>query len=186
MPRLDGFGVIERVGVERMPAVVFVTAYDEHALRAFEVQALDYLLKPFAPARLAKVLERVRSARARAPEAALAGKLERLLEALGAAGGSEAPDGSPEPLERLLVSAGAEREALLPAATIDLVRADANYLEIYAGGKTYRRRGPLSELAARLDPARFLRSTAPARPPGRRRRAPALVPRRLPGDPQER
>ncbi|MGH9162129.1 MAG: LytR/AlgR family response regulator transcription factor, partial [Vicinamibacteraceae bacterium] len=65
MPRLDGFGVIERIGVDAMPHVVFVTAYDEHALRAFEVQALDYLLKPFSPDRLQAVVSRVRRALAR-------------------------------------------------------------------------------------------------------------------------
>lgn len=146
MPRLDGFGVIERVGAESMPAVVFVTAFDEHAVRAFEVQALDYLLKPFAPARLRNVLDRVRGARSR-PAVDLASRLERLLGSL------EPSEGR---LQRLLVSAGPEREVLLPVAGIDLVRADANYLEVHACGKIYRRRGPLSELASRLDPDQFL------------------------------
>jgi two-component system LytT family response regulator len=149
MPRLDGFGVIAAVGAAAMPAVVFVTAYDEHALRAFEVHALDYLLKPFAPARLAKVLDRVRGQRRVSPD--LAERLERLL-----AEAAQGPGGAPRHLQRLLVAAGPEREVLLPVARIDLVRADANYLEIHAGGQVYRRRGPLAELAARLDPEQFL------------------------------
>src|SRR5512135_3186690 len=82
MPRLDGFGVISEVGVERMPVVVFVTAYDEHALRAFEVQALDYLLKPFAPTRFARVVERARQTLARATPASMTRRLEALLEAI--------------------------------------------------------------------------------------------------------
>lgn len=159
MPRLDGFGVIERVGVEGMPPIVFVTAFDQHAVRAFEVQALDYLLKPFAPARLQKVLGRVRATRERPPADDLAQRLERLLDTLESAGeaGADAETPPPgEPLQRLLVSAGPEREVLLPIAEIDLVRADANYLEVHARGRTYRRRGPLSELAGRLDPEQFL------------------------------
>lgn len=170
MPGLDGFGVIEAVGAAAMPAVVFVTTYDEHALRAFEVHALDYLLKPFAPARLAKVLDRVRAqrradrelgrraergARGEAspagPPPDLAERLERLLTEA-----AQGPGGTPRHLQRLLVAAGPEREVLLPVARIDLVRADANYLEIHAGGQVYRRRGPLAELAARLDPEQFL------------------------------
>lgn len=158
MPRLDGFGVIEAVGVERMPAVVFVTAFDEHAVRAFEVEALDYLLKPFAPARLRKVLDRVRAVRAReAPDdETLAERLGRVLGALAPAAGGSAEEPGPT-LERLLVDAGPEREVLLPADEIDFVRADGNYLVIHARGRTFRRRGPLTELAARLDPERFLR-----------------------------
>ena len=163
MPKLDGFGVIGRVredaGPEAMPPVVFVTAFDQHALRAFEVHALDYLLKPFAPARLAKVLDRVRARRSEGPGAAtdLARKMERLLEALGKAGASGPAEPADEPLRRLRVTAGPEREVLLPVEEIDLVRADGNYLDLHARGTTYRRRGTLTELAARLDPEAFLR-----------------------------
>src|SRR5688572_32799137 len=83
MPDLDGFGVIDAIGVESMPHVVFVTAFDEHALRAFEVRALDYLLKPFTPERFASVMERVRAQVARtsrAETAELTGKIERSEE----------------------------------------------------------------------------------------------------------
>ena len=87
MPELDGFGVIDAIGVEAMPHVVFVTAYDEHALRAFEVRALDYLLKPFTPERFVAVMDRVRDVltRARGSSADLHGKLETLLASMSTA-----------------------------------------------------------------------------------------------------
>jgi two-component system LytT family response regulator len=162
MPRLDGFGVIAEVGVEAMPLVVFVTAFDEHALRAFEVHALDYLLKPFAPSRLRRLLDRLRrqlAPNAQAAHAAdpggevpaaadLARRIEHLLAAMRPA---------PEYPRQLLVERGEGRQALLAVDQIDLVRAEANYLRIFANGAEYRRRGTLRDLEGRLDPARFLR-----------------------------
>jgi two-component system LytT family response regulator len=161
MPRLDGFGVIAEVGVEAMPLVVFVTAFDEHALRAFEVHALDYLLKPFAPSRLRRLLDRLRRQLAPNAQAAaaaggevpaagddLARRIEHLLAAMRPA---------PEYPRQLLVERGEGRQALLAVDQIDLVRAEANYLRIFASGAEYRRRGTLRDLAGRLDPARFLR-----------------------------
>ena len=79
MPLLDGFGVIDEVGVDAMPRIVFVTAYDEHALHAFEVQAFDYLLKPFSPERLRAVMTRVRHELARGTPADIAARLAALL-----------------------------------------------------------------------------------------------------------
>jgi len=158
MPRLDGFGVIQEVGVEAMPLTVFVTAYDEHALRAFEVHALDYLLKPFAPSRFARLLDRVRrqlpSASPNSPAAPggdLALRIERLLAAV-----------RPEPghLRQLLVEpvAGPEgRQRLLAVETIDRIEAEGNYLLLTTAEGTFRRRGTLSEIEGRLDPDRFLR-----------------------------
>lgn len=147
MPRLDGFGVIREVGVDAMPLVVFVTAYDEHALRAFEVHALDYLLKPFAPSRLKRVLDRVRR-HLGAASGDLAQRVDRLL--------AEMRPVSP-PLRQILVEIDEGRQTLLALDAIDLIRADGNYLSILSNGTPYRRRGTLSELEARLDPARFLR-----------------------------
>jgi two-component system LytT family response regulator len=160
MPRLDGFGVIAEVGVEAMPLVVFVTAFDEHALRAFEVHALDYLLKPFAPSRLRRLLDRLRRQLAPNAHAAdpaggevpaaddLARRIEHLLAAMRPA---------PEYPRQLLAERGEGRQALLAVDQIDLVRAEANYLRIFANGAEYRRRGTLRDLEGRLDPARFLR-----------------------------
>lgn len=148
MPRLDGFGVIEAIGVEAMPTVVFVTAYDEHALRAFEVQALDYLLKPFAPSRFRQVLERVRLQRSVVPGADVALRLDQLLRAI-----------RPEPKypRHFLVELGHEREVLLPVERVDRIVADRNYLRFFAGGVEHLRRGVMTDVEQRLDPERFLR-----------------------------
>ncbi len=145
MPRLDGFGVIAEVGVDAMPRVVFVTAYDDHALEAFEVHAFDYLLKPFSPARFRRVLERVRR------ETAGADLSRRLDEVLRAA--------RPRPsyLRRILVKKGDEREVLLPLDQVDVIRSERNYLRFVTPEREYRRRGTLTDLVRRLDPERFLR-----------------------------
>jgi two-component system LytT family response regulator len=155
MPRLDGFGVIAEVGVQAMPLVVFVTAFDEHALRAFEVHALDYLLKPFAPSRLRRLLERLRRQLAPPGEVSgavaggdLAQRIERLLAAVRPI---------PEYPRQLLVDRGEGRQALLAVDQIDLIRAEGNYLRCFAPGAEYRRRGTLRDLEGRLDPARFVR-----------------------------
>jgi two-component system LytT family response regulator len=173
MPRLDGFEVIAEVGVEAMPLVVFVTAFDEHALRAFEVHALDYLLKPFAPSRFQRLLGRLRRqlaapAPAGGPGAAgtaavadagaaaagsgdLAQRVERLLAVMRPA---------PDYPRQLLVERGAGgsgRQALLAVDQIDLVRAEGNYLRFFSQGVEHRRRGTLRDLEDRLDPARFVR-----------------------------
>jgi two-component system LytT family response regulator len=151
MPRLDGFGVIAEVGAAAMPLVVFVTAYDEHALRAFEVEALDYLLKPFAPSRFQRLLDRVRRQLAPGPPADLGERIDRLLQAVRPAPGAGGA------LRQILVERGEGRQALLAVEEIDLVRAEGNYLRFFSKGEEYRRRGTLRDLEARLDPARFVR-----------------------------
>lgn len=147
MPGLNGFGVIQAVGVEEMPLVVFVTAFDEHALAAFEVRACDYLLKPVAPHRLQGALARVRTILA-APHGA---ESTRQAEAMAALARVEAP-----PLTRLLVH-GEQGAHLLLVDAIDLARAERNYVALHTPQGTFRVRGTISTLAERLDPARFLR-----------------------------
>lgn len=152
MPRLDGFGVIGEVGVEAMPLVVFVTAYDEHALRAFEVHALDYLLKPFAPSRFQRLLERVRRqiGPAKSGDGDLAQRIERLLAEVRPAPG----------YLRQILAEGKDREdrqVMLAVDEIDVIRANGNYLRFTTGDGEHRRRGTLRDLEDRLDPARFLR-----------------------------
>jgi two-component system, LytTR family, response regulator len=147
MPRLDGFGVIREVGVDAMPLVVFVTAYDEHALKAFEVHALDYLLKPFAPSRFARLLDRLRR-QLGAASGDLAQRIDRLLTEMRPAA---------SPMRQILVEIDEGRQTLLNLDAIDLIRADGNYLCIVSGSTTYRRRSTLSDLESRLDSARFLR-----------------------------
>jgi len=154
MPRLDGFGVVAEVGVEEMPRVVFVTAFDEHALRAFEVHAFDYLLKPFAPSRFRRVLARVREQLAKDSAADLARRLEELLDD---AGGGVGSGGGTRPLRRILLRRGQEREILLPVEEVDRVCADGNYLRFHTRRGELTRRGTLTDLEARLDPDHFLR-----------------------------
>jgi two-component system LytT family response regulator len=144
MPGLDGFGVVQAVGVDAMPAVVFVTAHDEHALRAFEVRALDYLLKPVALDRLREAVTRVR-ARLHAHEVA----------APDGAAREAAPPTAPA-LRHLLVH-DARGAQLLPVEDIALARAERNYVALHTARGTFRVRGTIGGLAGRLDAARFLR-----------------------------
>jgi two-component system LytT family response regulator len=149
MPELDGFAVIETIGVDHMPHVVFVTAYDEHALRAFEVRALDYLLKPFTPERFAAVMERARHQLARESESTV--HLTKLAELVAAAATTR-----PRFLRRVLVH-HANKAFLLPVERIDRVEADRNYVRLHSAGETFTLRGSISTLGERLDPEKFLR-----------------------------
>lgn len=152
MPRLDGFGVIAEVGVAAMPLTVFVTAYDEHALRAFEVQALDYLLKPFAPSRFQTLLTRVRQQLAKQDGGGLtgdlAGRIESLLRTVRA---------EPIYLRQLLAEREADRQIVLAIDEIDRIEADGNTLRFHTQEGAFHRRGTLRDLENRLDPTRFLR-----------------------------
>ena len=150
MPRLDGFGVVAEIGSAAMPRVVFVTAYDEHALRAFEVEALDYLLKPFSPSRFQRLLDRIRRQIDHDP-GDLNQRIDRLLAAVRpAAGAGSLP-------RQILVERGEGRQALLAVGEIDVIRAEGNYLRFVSRGEEYRRRGTLREIEERLDPAQFVR-----------------------------
>ncbi|MBC7894784.1 MAG: response regulator transcription factor [Cytophagaceae bacterium] len=144
MPHGNGFEVVEAIGPDAMPPVIFVTAYDEHALRAFEVRALDYLLKPVAPERLREALTRVAHRPVDRVDGAI--KLHHLLETVAA-----------RPyLTRLLVHGG-DRAALLAVDRIDWIEADRNVVHLHAGGRAVQLRESISALEERLDPAQFLR-----------------------------
>lgn len=147
MPKLDGFEVLELV--DRPPAVVFVTAYDEFALRAFEVHAVDYVLKPVARDRLSSALARVRErfgAARGAPEPA--GPSATALAAAARAPGQH--------LERVLVKDGAKVH-VIPIDRVDWIEAQDDYVSIQAEGKTHLKPQTLAELATGLDPDRFVR-----------------------------
>lgn len=152
MPGLDGFGVVAEVGTAEMPPVIFVTAHDEHAVRAFEIHAVDYLLKPVSAERLCAALERARARvavlDAATPSAATAQPpLDALLRALNP---------TPSYLQRVLVHD--DRRALfIPVSTIDRVEAESNYVRVHVRGGSYRLRGTLGAFVERLDPAHFLR-----------------------------
>jgi two-component system LytT family response regulator len=148
MPQLDGFAVISEVGIAEMPMVVFVTAFDDQAIRAFEVQALDYLLKPFSANRLEQVLDRLRRL-ARAPQQKdWAARIEGLLAAV-----------SPEPqyIRQILLEREAGRQVLVSVGDVDVIRADGNYLVFTTEGGEFRRRGTLADIEQRLDPQAFVR-----------------------------
>jgi two-component system LytT family response regulator len=158
MPQLDGFGVLRAFGAERMPAVVFVTAYDEFAVRAFEAHALDYLVKPVSEARFAEALRHVRE-RLRSDKALeLARKLEALLATH--AQRDEGPESSASrparPVRRLVVPT-ATAELVLDTSEIDWIQAEDYYAAIYALGKRHLIRESLASLEQRLDPTCFVR-----------------------------
>ncbi len=152
MPELDGFGVIEAVGPDRMPLVIFVTAYDEYAVQAFEVHALDYLLKPVERERFAAALERAKS-RLDSPAAARSDpgpdkqQLQALLEHLGRRQRRDL---------RLAIKVDG-RLLLIRTAEIDWIEAVDNHARIHVGADTHLVRDTLTRLESRLPAARFLR-----------------------------
>lgn len=148
MPELDGFGVISAVGIERMPAVVFTTAFDQHALQAFDAQALDYVLKPIDPDRFRRALERARAHLARPDE----DFVRRVALAVGAI---DRNDARKYP-ERLAIRSEG-RVRLLDIDEVDRIVAAGNYMEVHAGPKKHLLRETMVSLEARLDPGRFVR-----------------------------
>ena len=148
MPKVGGFEVVEAVGVEEMPAVIFVTAYDEHALRAFEVNAVDYLLKPFDEDRLRKAVTRARRViERRVPAGEIEEKLRRLLKEVGA---------EPKYLRRIPVKSARDTTFVL-TEEVDWVGSAGHYLELHVGRETHLIREQLSRLETKLDPEQFAR-----------------------------
>ena len=148
IPVMDGFGVIRALSPQRIPMVVFTTAYDEYALRAFEVHALDYLLKPFDGPRFLRTLERARERL----ERQRAGDLGKRLLAM-------VQDLKPEPTQapdRLVVKSGG-RIFFIRTDEIDWVDAAGNYVRLHVKGDAYLFRETMSAMEARLDPNRFVR-----------------------------
>jgi two-component system, LytTR family, response regulator len=147
MPEIDGFGVIREITPEAMPPVVFVTAYDEYAVRAFDVNALDYLLKPFDEERFSRCLSRVEQ-RLEPPvtEDSLIEKLASLL----------AGQAKTRTADRLAIR-NSDRITLLQTDEIDWIEAADNYVEIHVGKQVHLMRETLSNLEQRLQPFRFLR-----------------------------
>jgi two-component system LytT family response regulator len=147
MPELDGLGVIDAIGAAQMPLTVFVTAYDQHAIRAFEANALDYLLKPFSDERFEATMTRVK---ARLDERSIGEFGQRILKMVAAAPAAE------RRLDRLVVkSAGSTR--FIRAIDIDWIEAAGVYVTLHVGGKELLYRAALNDLAERLDPRRFVR-----------------------------
>lgn len=147
MPELSGFEVIREVGPERMPAVVFVTAYDEHALAAFELHALDYILKPVDRQRFADAITRAARLARLEPAPERAGRLRAALD-LGA-------DAMHNDEQLAIRSEG--RVVLLRLAEIDWIEAADDHVRFHVGGTVYRHRDTLTRLEQRLPATHFLR-----------------------------
>jgi two-component system, LytTR family, response regulator len=151
MPGLDGFEVIASLKIQPLPQVVFVTAYDHFALKAFEIHALDYLLKPFDQSRFKNVLDHARRQVQRFDRSGsgnIAERLNRLLAELNA---------RPKYAERLLVNAD-EKAFLLAVDKIDWIEAARNYVNLHVGRESYLLRGTIEGLYQKLDPSKFLRA----------------------------
>src|ERR1700744_3345504 len=148
MPELNGLEVIEAVGPESMPLTVFVTAYDQHAIRAFEANALDYLLKPFSDERFEATMTR---AKARLDERSIGEFGQRILKMV--ASGAPAAE---RRLDRLGVKKGGTKR-FIRAIDIDWIEAAGVYVTLHVGGKELLYRAALNDLAERLDPRRFVR-----------------------------
>lgn len=176
MPGMDGFEVIESIGVDRMPPTVFVTAYDAHAMRAFNAAAVDYLLKPFDEARFAAAWQRVARLHAASMLASEAQHLSALLQlvrpqslAQTRASASESASATApapvhvqaaepvaRPAERFMVRKG-ERTLLVPVSEIRWLQSDGNYVELRTAQGTHVMRETLAHVEQRLDPAKFVR-----------------------------
>ena len=143
----SGFEVIDGIRELASPLVVFTTAYSEYAVRAFEVQALDYLLKPFDSERFMRSVEKVRAALAEPDRSDLEERVRRLLAGI---------PGRPAPARQILVRE-TERAFFLSIDDIQRVSAAGNYVEVYSGGKVHLVRDSLTSFINQLDPAEFLR-----------------------------
>jgi len=147
MPRMNGFQVIDTIGADDMPMVIFVTAYDQHAIRAFEVRALDYLLKPFDRTRFTDALQRARTQ----IETQTTGDLGRRLIAL-----MKDLKREPPKTDRLVVKSGG-RLFFLRADEVDWIEAAGNYVRLHVGPQAHLLRETMNGIEARLDPERFFR-----------------------------
>ncbi|CAN5743148.1 LytTR family DNA-binding domain-containing protein [soil metagenome] len=147
MPEGDGFEVVRTVGVDRMPVVVFATAYNEHALRAFDAHALDYLVKPYDRERFDAALQRARLQLRRASDSGVDARLLSLVRQW---------DDRSRYLTRLTVRVGS-RIRLLDVGEVDYFESETNYVRVHLGNHSHLVRDTLTALEGRLDPARFVR-----------------------------
>jgi two-component system LytT family response regulator len=152
MPEMDGFDVLAALAGEKLPAVVFVTAYEHYAVRAFDVHAVDYLLKPVEKERLVQALDRVRAEQAESDaaaegEATIDGRLRNLL--------GELKPGANYPARLLIKDVG--RTRVVAVKDIDWVEAAGNYVALHCGKETHIMRETMTDLERRLDPTRFAR-----------------------------
>jgi two-component system, LytTR family, response regulator len=147
MPRMDGFAVVQAVGAEHMPAVIFVTAHDQYAIRAFEIAAVDYLLKPVSEERFSMAFERASSRLQRAPHETETGQVLAMLDVIA---------NPPRQLARLAIRSG-ERTFFVPVNDVDRIEALQNYVQVHVGATSHLLHVPMNTIETVLDPQRFLR-----------------------------
>ena len=147
MPEMDGFAVLEAIGIERLPEIIFATAYEQYAIRAFELHALDYLLKPFDQARFKEAIkhakERFRSVRQNEGRMQISALLESIKN-------------KPQYLDRLVIKAGG-RITFLSTRDVNWIEADDKYVHLHTGKAKPMVRQTLGAMEAQLDPAKFRR-----------------------------
>lgn len=153
MPDLDGFGVLEQLEPQEMPAIVFVTAYDQYAIRAFEVNAVDYLLKPFDRERFKDSLSRAKRYIRQDRVSALSEKMLSLLQHLGPA---EPGRSRPYRADRILIK-DRRRVSFVRQIDIDWIEVQGNYLRLHVGAESYLARDTLTAMLDKLDQTAFLR-----------------------------
>jgi two-component system LytT family response regulator len=147
MPRSDGFAVVHAVGVERMPPMIFVTAHDQYAIRAFEIAAIDYLLKPVAEERFEIAFQRAIGRLRGVPHEDLTKQLTAMLDALA---------NPPRKVERFAVRSG-ENTLFVPVSEVDWIEAFQNYVRLHVGPATYLLHVPMNTIEDVLDSSHFLR-----------------------------
>jgi two-component system LytT family response regulator len=147
MPDMDGFAALQALQVKRMPLVIFVTAYDQHAVRAFDVHAIDYLMKPFDRKRFAKALDRAKDQMKRPPDDADAVGIMRLLEDLKT---------GTRYLERFAIKQG-EKVLFVRARDVDSIEAEGNYVRLNLAHGSHLLRDTINSVESQIDPRRFVR-----------------------------
>jgi two-component system, LytTR family, response regulator len=153
MPEMDGFTLLRRLDPAEIPVVLFVTAYDQYALRAFEVHALDYLLKPFDDERFREAVAHAKQQVRQGKLGALSGQLAALLEGMGR---PPVVTSNGQYLKRLAIKAGG-RVTILGVKDIDWIEAEGDYVKIHAGRAWHLLRETMKHLETQFDPARFVR-----------------------------
>lgn len=161
MPGMDGFDALAKVPPGDLPAVIFVTAYDQYAVKAFEYHALDYLLKPFDDDRFFAALDRAKQTIRRQRAEALNTRLMELVDSMrdgadGAVAAALAPASVAERSDRVVVKNGGE-VIVLKAGEIDWIEADGDYMKFHVGGRSLLQRETMASLESRLDSGQFRR-----------------------------
>jgi two-component system, LytTR family, response regulator len=147
MPDMDGFEVLNTLKVKRMPLIIFVTAYDQHAVRAFEIHAIDYLMKPFDRKRFAKALSHAKDQIKRPPDAAGSGDIKRLLADFMAGA---------KYLERFAIKTG-EKVLFIRAEDVESIAAEGNYVRLSVAGCSHLLRETINSIESQIDPRTFVR-----------------------------